>query len=177
MRNLVVLVVIGLLGPLCSAEVLRCTDTKGNVSYTDSGCPAGARQVGSVPILAPPDPDPYAEANRARALQDQAMVRSRDPAAMPPHLVQPMAQPGGAVVMNAPLGDTDVDPYVDYGYGYGYPGRPLPPRDMRPRIRNCDAGGCQDWQGNRYDRTGQLSSYRSLTGQNCKVVGTTQVCR
>ena len=48
---------------------------------------------------------------------------------------------------------------------------------MRPRIRNCDAAGCQDTLGNQYNRSGQLDRYRSINGKTCQPVGTTTVCR
>jgi hypothetical protein len=64
--------------------------------------------------------------------------------------------------------------------GYPYPGtyrQPVPPRDMRPRIRNCDAAGCQDRQGNHYDRSGRLDRYQTPDGKTCRPVGTTTICR
>jgi hypothetical protein len=48
---------------------------------------------------------------------------------------------------------------------------------MRPRIRGCDAQGCQDKQGNHYDRSGQLDRYQSSDGKTCRPIGTTTVCR
>jgi len=63
---------------------------------------------------------------------------------------------------------------------YGYPSggyRPAPPRNLGPRFRNCDANGCDDKQGNHYDRTGTLNRYKSLDGRTCTPVGTTVVCR
>jgi len=42
---------------------------------------------------------------------------------------------------------------------------------------SCDAGGCDDRQGNRYNRSGQLERYRSIDGKTCQPVGTTTVCR
>jgi hypothetical protein len=72
---------------------------------------------------------------------------------------------------------------VDDGYAYpGYAGvygrpAPAPARDMRPRIRSCDAGGCDDRQGNRYNRSGQLERYQSIDGKTCRPVGTTTICR
>ena len=54
----------------------------------------------------------------------------------------------------------------------------LQPRDMRPRIRNCDGTGCTDRQGNTYNQnTGKLDRYQSIDGKTCRPVGTTVVCR
>ncbi|WP_286509444.1 DUF4124 domain-containing protein [Variovorax davisae] len=175
-----------LLGPVAGAEVVRCADAAGNVSYTDGACPAGARAVGRVtlPEAAPPAADGG----------DRPGAVPREPPASP---VRAPPAPSGPVVIdsrgssgansNQPTGDgrwsdRGSDPMlVDDGYSYpGYPGaygRPVPPRDMRPRIRSCDAGGCDDRQGNRYNRSGQLERYRSIDGKTCQPIGTTTVCR
>jgi hypothetical protein len=101
---------------------------------------------------------------------------------------QPQA-PSGPVIIDPRAGadrPTDSrrsdrgDDYSVIEDGYGYPGAyrsPRPPRDMRPRIRNCDATGCNDTQGNHYDRSGQLDRYQSLDGKTCRPVGTTTICR
>ncbi|MET0209394.1 MAG: DUF4124 domain-containing protein [Variovorax sp.] len=187
MRRLLFLAAVALLGLPAGAEVIRCADAAGKVSYTDGACPSGARQVGRVAEPAPSVP-------RAPAI---ATPRPLPPPREAGDLAaQPAPQPSGPIVIDpraAANTTTDSssrwsdrrggdDPAVaDYGYPYpgGYPGYrpPAPPRDMRPRIRNCDAGGCQDTQGNRYDRSGQLSNYRGIDGRTCQVVGTTQVCR
>jgi hypothetical protein len=175
------------------AEVLRCEDAAGKVSYTDGACPAGTRPQRSVSTQAPvsvlPDPD----GDRARAAREREAQDSSDAR-------RPQAPPTGAIIIDgrgsgpserteAQRWDTDrgSDPVVvDEGYGYApypypYAGAnrpPRPPRDMRPRIRNCDATGCTDTQGNTYNpNSGQLDRYRSIDGKTCRPVGTTTVCR
>jgi hypothetical protein len=172
------------------AEVLRCEDAAGKVSYTDSTCPAGTRPQRRVSTQAPVAVLPDPEGDRARAARreaaDSAALRSAPP---PP-------APSGAVIIDGRGGDAQErteasrwdtdrggDPVVvDDGYAYPLPYAgsrpPPPPRDMRPRIRNCDATGCRDTQGNTYNgRTGQLDRYQSIDGKTCRPVGTTTVCR
>jgi len=184
MRRTSLIFAMLLLGPVAGAEVVRCADAAGNVSYTDGACPAGARAAGRVTILEAPPP--------AADGGDRPAAVPREPPA--PIVHAPPAPSGPGVIgnganSNQPAGDSrwsdrGSDPMlVDDGSGYAYPGyggaygRPAPPRDMRPRIRSCDAGGCDDRQGNRFNRSGQLERYRSIDGKTCQPVGTTTVCR
>lgn len=178
-----------LFGSACGAEVIRCADAAGNVSYTDGACPAGARAVSRVAL---PDALPPASAP-VPAVADRPRSTRREPAEA---AARPPPAPSGPAVIDArgnaagsgtePAADSrwsdrGTDPvFIDDGYGYGYPGTnrpPGPPRDMRPRIRNCDAGGCDDRQSNRYNRSGQLERYQGIDGRTCTPVGTTTVCR
>ncbi|VTU30550.1 DUF4124 domain-containing protein [Variovorax sp. PBL-E5] len=177
MRRLLPVAILLMLGLPCSAEVIRCADAAGNVSYTDGACPAGARQVGRVatpPAVRTPDESgqsqaagsvdsPYADAPR----------REPAPVVAPPMPPPPQQAPAGPVVIDS-RGD---DPGA--GDDDGYPGayrRPLPPRDMRPRLRDCDRTGCRDTQGNHYNRAGQLDRYQGPGGKTCQPVGTTVIC-
>ncbi|CAN7669916.1 MULTISPECIES: DUF4124 domain-containing protein [unclassified Variovorax] len=177
MRQLLFLAILSTLAPLSSAEVIRCADAAGNVSYTDGTCPPGARPVGRVS-----EPPP--------ALRDGAerQREERGPMAATPN---PSQAPAGPAIIdsrgassNERPGDSrwserGSDP-VAIDDGYPYPGtyrQPMPRRDMRPRIRNCDAAGCQDTQGNHYNRSGQLDRYQTPDGKTCRPVGTTTICR
>lgn len=195
MRLSLVLVLLFLLGPAHGSEVARCADPAGNVSYTDGACPPGSRRVGRVAVP-PPAPPSIETADRPLPTQNPD---SRS-AGVPPRgsvetAVRPPQPPQGPIVIdprgassnsNEPSYDSarwsergDDPAFAEYGYP-PYPGayrQPRPPRDMRPRIRNCDASGCQDRQGNHYDRSGQLDRYQSLDGKTCRPVGTTTVCR
>lgn len=176
MRQLLILAILGTLAPLSSAEVIRCADAAGNVSYTDGPCPPGARPVGRVSEPPPPvrgaterqsgERGPAAAAPPSQAPTGPAIIDSRDAGSD--------ERPG-----DSRWSDRGSDPVViDDGYPYpGVYGQPRPPRDMRPRIRNCDAAGCQDRQGNHYDRSGRLDRYQSLDGKTCRPVGTTTICR
>ena len=173
MRRFLVLAALTLLGPLCSAEVNRCTDAAGHVSYTDGKCPASAK----VTHLALPEPMVV-----TRGESDSAPRIDPGPAIPPPPRPLPQAAVPVPQVYPAPvIGDSGIgsgDPVVtDYGYPYGGVYRPVPPRNMGPRLRNCDAAGYSDTQGNHYDRTGQLNRYKSLDGKTCTPMGTTVVCR
>jgi hypothetical protein len=162
--------------------VIRCADAAGNVSYTDGTCPAGASRVGRV---ATPEPAAPGRAER-NADPDPASPPPRAPmqAAAPP----PQA-PAGPVIIDPRAGAArpaddprrsdrgDDDSAIDDGYAYPGAYRQPRPRDMRPRMRNCDATGCKDTQGNHYNRSGQLDRYQSLDGKTCRPVGTTTICR
>jgi hypothetical protein len=194
MRHLLVLVILCTLGMDSSAEVVRCADAAGNVSYTDNACPAGASAVGRVAVPEVDNPTPQ-EAERRRQLQidsaDRASRVQRESAAavrsQPP-------QPGGPAIIDSRgqnAGDADAsagdsrwsgraDGPVVIEDGYPYPGaarRPRPPPDLRPRIRDCDARGCRDTLGNHYDRAGRLDRYQGPNGTTCQPVGTTTICR
>ncbi|MDM0077086.1 hypothetical protein QTH90_21940 [Variovorax sp. J2P1-59] len=182
MRQLLVLAITTTLCLTASAEVIRCADAAGNVSYTDGACSAGSKPVGRVSI-----PEP------ARPARDGADIpRAAPPQRAPMEAVRPMPEPSGPAVIDSRgaansnerpadsrWSDRGDDPVV-IDNGYGYPGayrQPQRPRDMRPRIRSCDAQGCQDKQGNHYDRSGQLDRYQSIDGKTCRPVGTTTICR
>jgi hypothetical protein len=183
MRRLLVVAIMSTLGPLCGAEVIRCADAAGNVSYTDGTCPAGSRQVGRVTI---PEPSTQAEPPRPQRNIDITGRVSPPPSEAMDAARRPPA-PSGPVIIDSRggngaerQGDSRWSEPLVIDDGYAYPGsfrQPRPPRDMRPRIRNCDATGCQDTQGNHYDRSGQLDRYQSLDGKNCRPVGTTTICR
>jgi hypothetical protein len=181
MHRFLVLCVLGTLGLLCNAEVIRCADAAGNVSYTDGACPAGASRVGRV---ATPEPAPPGRAERSA---------DAGPAS-PPHralaeaaATAPQAPPGPVIIDSRAGANQPADPrrsdrgddysVIDDGYAYRGAYRQPRPRDMRPRLRHCDGAGCQDNQGNHYDRSGQLDRYQSLDGKTCRPVGTTTICR
>lgn len=185
MHRFLVLCVLGTLGLLCNAEVIRCADAAGNVSYTDGACPAGASRVGRVPV---PAPAPTGQAERQTQRNADAAPASAQPRAPAEAAASPPQAPAGPVIIDPRAGaDRPADPRrsdrgEDYSViddGYAYPGayRQPRPRDMRPRLRNCDATGCQDTQGNHYNRSGQLDRYQSLDGKTCRPVGTTTICR
>ncbi len=181
MRRFLILCILSTLGPLCAAEVIRCADAAGNVSYTDGACPVGASRVGRVatPEPAPPgrverNADPGPGSPPARAPVEAAATPPQAPAG--PVIIDPRAD------ADRPADPRRSDRGDDYSViddGYPYPGayRQPRPRDMRPRLRNCDAAGCQDTQGNHYNRSGQLDRYQGLDGKTCRPVGTTTICR
>lgn len=177
------------------AEVRRCVDAAGKVSYTDGSCPAGTRRERGVSMIEPVRvlPDASSGGSGATPAPPPRDAQPDAPATRPP---PPPPQPSGAVIIDGrgtgaeartddSRWDTErgSDPLLaaDESYGYPYAGvqrPPRPPRDMRPRIRNCDATGCTDTQGNTYNRnTGQLDRYQSIDGKTCRPVGSTTVCR
>lgn len=186
--------ILAALAASAGAEVLRCEDSAGKVSYTDGSCPAGTKPQRRVSTQAPISvlPDPQGE--------DRAARNARDTAGQRPPAAQQPAAPSGAVIIDGRGGqpqersdaqrwDGDLgndpqvaaDGYYPPAYPYPYAGgvRPPPPRDQRPPIRKCDpATGCTDRLGNNYNQnTGKLQRYQSIDGKTCSPVGTTVVCR
>lgn len=185
MRRLLIPAAFLFLGFGAHAEVLRCVDAAGNVSYTDQRCPAGARQAGQVQIAEPPPPSAQPVAPSTPAPRPEAV-------APPP----PPAGPGvfdHRANERAEAQQREIDrlreierlrreaEYAQDSAGYPYPGAyrpPAVPQDLRPQLRHCDAGGCHDTQGNTYNRSsGKLDRYQSIDGKTCRPVGTTVVCR
>jgi hypothetical protein len=190
MRQLLVFAILSIVGAACGAEVIRCADAAGNVSYTDKACPAGAREVGRVSIAEPATPTPEEVEQQRQAQLDsaeranqarQALAATRQPPAPAGPVIIDSRGTDGDRNTDSRGSDRGTDPgYVDDGYGYPYLGgyrRPPPPRDLRPRIRSCGAAGCRDTQGNQYNRAGQLDHYQTPDGRSCRPVGTTTICR
>ena len=179
MRQLLVLAIMTTLGLAASAEVIRCADAAGNVSYTDGACSAGSKAVGRVSEPPARQPDAEAAPRQASCRRRQPGTRRRNLQA-PPSSTPAARSTGNEQGSDSRWSDRGGDTAV-VDDGYGYPGgayrQPQRPRDMRPRIRSCDAQGCQDKQGNHYDRSGQLDRYQSIDGKTCRPIGTTTVCR
>jgi hypothetical protein len=191
MRGILLLAALLTTGPIAGAEVIRCTDTSGRVSYTDGACPAGARKVANVSTQPPisvvrdagsPATNPDLDAGRA----DAAPRESRDVPAPPQAPGGPIiidgrrdGNAGSALPSDSRWSDRGVDTLTIDDGALWIPGvsHPQRPRDMRPRIRSCDDRTCQDTQGNHFTRSGQLDRYRSIDGRTCRPVGTTTVCR
>ncbi|MGI4779026.1 MAG: hypothetical protein ACRYGA_13050 [Janthinobacterium lividum] len=182
------------LGEAVAAGITRCTDATGKVSYTDKACPSETRQSAqlevietngtSIPGPGATSPPPASAAAvtatpgrtgtpaRYGSLSDSGLVVI-DPRARPPQQASTNLEP------DRDDGDPYAYPYAGYPYA-GYPGayrRQLaPPQDLRPALRNCDAGGCSDTMGNHYDRAGKVDRFARPDGRTCRPVGTTVVC-
>ena len=120
--------------PLCfvalaaNADVVRCTDANGKVSYTDGKCPSDSKQSRQVPIddTPPPpvpEPRPQPEASRQPAYTPPPVASPSGPAIIPRN---PVAQ-GPAT--DPPVYILGPDPYYD---GPRRPGYRPPPRDLDP---------------------------------------------
>ncbi|MDM0015662.1 DUF4124 domain-containing protein [Variovorax sp. J22P168] len=178
MRHFLLLAFAGMLGtlaPMAGAEVLRCADAAGNLSYTDGACPAGTRAMGRVAIQDPVSVSPQ-EAEQRR--QAQAQAAPAGPAVIDSRGSSIDNDPRTGSSRWSDRGGYDDPGLIDPGYGWPAASAPArPPRDMRPRIRSCDASGCKDRQGNHWDNSGQLDRFRSIDGRTCRPVGTTTICR
>lgn len=184
---LLVPILLAALSAGARAEVLRCEDSAGKVSYTDGSCPPGTKPQRRVSTQEPVSvlPDPQGDARAARQLDRDASRPMQQP-----------APPAGAVIIDSRGGgpqersdaqrwdgDLGADPqvadgyypYPYYGGGVVRPAQPLP----RPLPRKCDpATGCTDRMGNNFNQnTGKLQRYQSIDGKTCNPVGSTVVCR
>lgn len=184
------------------AQVVRCVDPAGKVRYTDSGCAKGDRQS-EVVINADTTPSSSVpEANR-RQEQLDSVERARRLQRESVETVQRQSAPSGGsgLVVIDPRAEQRAQAerdqaerqqreaqlaadeaarqgYAGPGYGGGYYPRPAPPpRDMRPRLRNCDASGCRDNMGNHYDNKGNVDRYVQPDGRTCRPVNSTVVCQ
>ncbi len=187
MRKLVVLAVLLSVGPMASADVIRCTDPAGRVSYTDGTCPAGAKKVARVSTVepvsvvhGPNDPRPDSIIDAGPPPHDP-----REIAAMPPQVPSgPViidgrrdGNGGSALPSDSRWSDRGVDSIViDDGSMVPAPGvsGSSRPRDMRPRIRSCGSRTCEDKLGQPlYPFRLNLTGYRTIDGRTCQPVGTT----
>jgi hypothetical protein len=165
------------------AQVIRCADANGAVSYTDKSCPPGSALVGRIEIPDPPPPPPNAVPSVLPSSADSRAAAVQAPPSMPvPAPVVPQGYAGGYPQGQgvAPGDATVADDGSAYPYPYPYaggyaPGAPLP--DMRPQMRKCDASGCLDTLGNHYNRAGQVDRYQAANGKTCRPIGTTTFCR
>lgn len=182
------------------AQVVRCVDGAGKVRYTDSGCAPGDRQS-EVQGTEPTQPSTGQETNR-RQEQLDSIERARRLQRESVETVQRQSAPGGGsgLVVIDPRAEQRAQSERDQaerrqreaqlaaeeaarhgygvqGYGGGYHPRPAPPPDMRPRLRNCDASGCNDTQGNHYDPKGKVDRYLQPDGRTCRPVNSTVVCQ
>jgi len=191
-RTPLILACLLLCGAAAQAEVTRCTDASGQVTYTDERCPAGSQNARRVTTEAPVVVRSADGQVQPLGPKGAAVVPAPKPHATPTAdaaMRQPPA-PSGPVIIDS-RGNTDGqppdarwsdrgdDPVVEaYGDPYPYARRPPRPRDQRAPLRGCDAAGnCRDALGNQYDRTGKLQGYQGLDGKNCRTVGTTTICK
>lgn len=139
MRSLVFFLSISAAALVSHAEVVRCTDAGGAVSYTNVECPPGSKQARQVSILESPPPDPARRdysATPQRATQPApppnrvASNPPSGPAIIPryPAETQPQAtaEPPAVVILSP-------DPYYDPYYEGARPiRRPRPPHVVDP---------------------------------------------
>jgi hypothetical protein len=191
MQRLLVLAALFVLGAPAAAQVVRCVDAAGAVSYTDDkSCPSGTKQ--SRQVLGAEATPPRVANDQAPRQQPLDPVNRATPQPLDATAPPPASPPGGLVVIDPRSTAQPPDSrwsdrstgspdniVIDDGYGYpgGYARPAAPPREMRPRLTNCGPSGCQDRQGNSYDRSGRLTQFQRPDGRTCQQVGTTQVCR
>lgn len=191
MKRWLLLVLLLALAGAAAAQVVRCVDAAGKVSYGDTGCDRNAQRadwvLGPEATQRRDEPEDFRRQEQLDGVERASQAR-RD--AVEAVTRQP-ATPGGLVVLD-PRPNERIDAQreddrrrreaelaADPAWrqpGFGYPRVAPPPRDMRPRLRQCGPAGCSDTQGNHYDRAGQLDRYVRPDGRTCRPVGTTVVC-
>lgn len=180
------------------AQVARCVDASGSVSYTDGNCARGDRR--SDLVLGPEATQRSGEPERDRRQEQlDSVERATRLQRESVETVQRQSAPSGGsgLVVIDPRAEQraqaereqaerrqreaqlSTDELWRQGYaGGGYDLRPaVPPRDMRPRLRHCDAAGCRDDMGNHYDPKGNVDRFVRPDGRTCRPVNTTVVCQ
>ncbi|MGJ7489895.1 hypothetical protein [Variovorax sp. ZT4R33] len=180
------------------AQVVRCVDASGSVSYTDGSCARGDRR--SDLMLGPEATQRAGEPERDRRQEQlDSVERATRLQRESVETVQRQSAPSGGsgLVVIDPRAEQraqaereqaerrqreaqlSADEPWRQGYaGGGYDPRPAaPPRDMRPRLRHCDAAGCRDNMGNHYDPKGNVDRFVRPDGRTCRPVNTTVVCQ
>ena len=190
MKRLLVfcLLSIGLAGT-AAAQVRRCVDAAGRVSYTDAACPAETRRAEAVQGVEATERRSEPEGARRQEQLDSVERASRLQRETVEAATPPAAVPSGPIVLDrrgdesrAAEREREKEKEKERAAAEAwYPPavvqpRPQRPQDMRPRIRNCGPSGCNDTQGNHYDRSGKLDRYTRPDGRTCRPVGTTVVC-
>ncbi|SEK15941.1 hypothetical protein SAMN05216567_12293 [Variovorax sp. OK605] len=99
MRSLALFLSIFAAAAGAHAEVVRCTDAKGAISYTNVECPAGSKQSRQVQILEAPAPDPNRRPDYA--------APSASPAP-PPAQVAANPPSGPAIIPRYPAGTQEL---------------------------------------------------------------------
>jgi len=97
MRSLALFLSIFAAAAGAHAEVIRCTDANGAISYTNVECPAGSKQSRQVQILEAPVPVP----NRR---PDYAPPQGAAPSTPPPAQVAANPPSGPAIIPRYPAG-------------------------------------------------------------------------
>lgn len=168
MRHLFVFACLAALGTHAGAEVIRCTDAAGKVSYTDGACAAGTRQVGKLdlPEVTPPTPEELdrlrqAEVDRERRTdrmqRDAAEAVLRQPPPSGPIVIDSRGNAGNGLNTGNGNGNErpansrwsergadvvyDGDPGNYYPYPYPYPGGGYRPA-QRPRDMRPQIRNC-----------------------------------
>ena len=177
-------VAVASFGSTANAQVVRCTDAAGKISYTDKACPPSTRRSEQLEgmdtngtTIGGTAPVPTVRSTEPAALQPQPNggltvidPRARDLAESQRQARERSAQEA------ADRSAAGLYPYPYGGYSGGYHRRAARPQDLRPTLRSCDAGGCNDTMGNHYDRAGKVDRYVRPDGRTCRPVGTTVVC-
>lgn len=142
------------------AQVLRCEDAQGKVTYTNAGCPHSQEMTEVIPALdaqAQQRQDAQYQEALARKREAQQLQATRDLAQQQADAARAAAQaaqrPAPApVIVQVPANEAPPS------YGPLYPARPPhvrppPPKPQPPRqASNCNVFRCYDGKGNTWNR-------------------------
>ena len=119
MRSLVLFLLACAAAVGAQADVVRCTDASGAVSYTNVECPPGSKQARPVQILQPPPPDPNRRPEPAPPSLPPAQVAGNPPAPPTPSGPAIIPRYPADIQPQPPAADPPVyilgpeDPYYD----------------------------------------------------------------
>ncbi len=118
-----------------NADVVRCTDASGKISYTDGPCPSGSKESRQVPIMESPPPT---EAPR-RPEYTQTPGVAPSPSS-PPANTASNAPSGPAIIPRSSVADAaptaDPPPVYILGPDPYYDGPRRPAHRPPPRVRD-----------------------------------------
>ena len=193
MKRLLVIALSLAFAATAGAQVVRCVDAAGKVSYGDTACSGDARRSELVLGLEATQRREEPENYRRQEQLDSVERASRAQRESVDTVTRQPAVPGGVVLLDSRANDRNDaqreedrrrreaelaadEAWRQPGYGYGNRRSQTRPQDMRPRLTQCGPAGCNDTQGNHYDRSGQVDRYVRPDGRTCRPVGTTVVC-
>lgn len=150
------------------AQVLRCEDAQGQVTYTDTRCPGSKEVTEVVPALMPEEQarqDALYQQALARKREAQQLQAERDLAQQRREAAEAAQRPAPApVVVPVPVPVPASEPTPTYvplpypvrppyaGPPYGRPPQVRPPPPPPPPALNCNVFRCYDGKGNTWSR-------------------------
>lgn len=148
-----------------SAQVLRCEDAQGRITYTDTECPQSKSVEEILPAMSSEEKaqlDAQYQQALARKQEEQARLAERDAARRKAEAERAAAQAAQRppVIVPTPPPETSAPPQPPV-YGPLYPPHrppiqrptPLPPGpDTKAPGYNCNVFKCYDGKGNTWNR-------------------------
>ena len=193
MTKILIVILTGLLiSTPVSAQLMKCKDPQtGKVTFSDRQCPTSE---GSSKINLPPPNTVENGHLRQRAADDKSdeMMRQDGPSAIvigqqptrnecneaekdyqeakskqsPPSTMQPLKNRVQVACSRAPAGSSPSRPVAS-----------LPTNTPAPKSMNCDASGCWDNLGGRYNKGAGTTYFPASGGGSCQLIGGMMQCQ